>query len=149
MVVRRIWTWWLVEYMTLASLEIHSCKPLTKIFILSAWELDCPGWVLVVYGSGMWGDAISVCPRVMWATEPWSEGVTCGTDSLFGVLDRFCFSRSTEKWLLLIWRNNMDIRRWRTRTVTSLSGRTPLSTMIFMIRLQKGRHIHAAIFPIV
>ena len=135
--------------MTLASPEIRSCKPLTKIFNLSAWELDYLGWVLVICGSGMWGDVISVCPRVMWATEPWSEGVTCGTNSLFGVLDRFCFSRLAEKWLLLIWRNNMDIRHWWTRTVTSLGGRTHLSTMIFMIRLQKGRHIHAAVFPIV
>ena len=139
--------------MALESPEIHSCKPLTKIVNLSAWELDCHGWVLVVCGLGMWGDVVSVCPRVVWATEPWPKGVTCGTDLLFGVLVGFCFSRSTEEWLLLIWRDTKVIGIWRNMIVPSLGGRTPLSTMIFTIRLQKGRHIcaaiYAAIFPIV
>jgi len=111
-----------------------------------------PGWVLVVCSSKMWGDVVSVCPGVVWAAKPWPEGVTCGTDSLFGVLDGFYFSHLAEEWLLLIWRDTMDIGHWRTRIVPYL-GRRIFSTMIFMIRLQKGRHIHAAIrvavFPIV
>ena len=57
----------------------------------------------------MRGDAILVCPLVVWATEPWPKGVTCGIDSLFGVLDGFFFSCSAEEWLLLIWKDNMDI----------------------------------------
>ena len=40
MVVRRIWTWLLVEYMTLARLEMRLCNPLTKVVNLSEWELD-------------------------------------------------------------------------------------------------------------
>ena len=89
----------------------------------------------------------------MRAVKPWPEGVTYGTYSLFGVLDGFCFSCLAEEWFLLIQRDNMDIGRWRTRIVPSLGGRTPLSTMIFMMRLRKGRHICATVlatvFPIV
>ena len=139
--------------MTFANPKICSCKPLTKTVNLSAWELDCLGWMLVDCGLGMWGDAVSVCPRAVWAAEPWPEWVICGIDSLFGVLNRFCFSHSTEEWLLLIWKDNMDIGHWQTRIVPSLGGWTPLSTTIFMMRLQKGRHVHAAVcaavFPIV
>ena len=117
------------------------------------WELDSHGWMLVDCGLGVWGDAVSVCLGVVWATVQWPEGVACGKDSLFGVLDRFCFSRLAEGWLLLIWRDTRDIRHWRTKIVPSFGGQTHLRTMIFIIRLQKGRHIRAAvrlaIFPIV
>ena len=122
-------------------------KPSIKVVNLSAWELDCPGWVLFICSAGVWGDAVSVCLGVVWAAEQWLEGVACGKDSLFGVLDRFCFFRLLEEWLLPIWRDTRDIGHWQTRIIPSFDGRTPLSTMIFMIRLQKGRHICAAVHP--
>ena len=81
--------------MTFANPKIRSCKPLTKTVNLSAWELDCLGWLLVVCGLGMWGDVVSVCPRAVWAAEPWPKGVTCGIDSLFGVLDGIISRRVT------------------------------------------------------
>ena len=84
---------------------------------------------------GVWGDVVLVCLGVVWVAEQWLEGVACGKDSLFGVLDRFCFFRLVEEWLLLIWRDTRDIGHWQTRIIPSFDGRTPLSTMIFMIRL--------------
>ena len=114
-----------------------SSIPLIKILNLSTWELDCTCWVLVVYSSGVCGDAVSV-------VEPWLEEVAWGKDSLLGTL---------EKWLLLAWRGTMDIGWRRTNIFSSFGGWTLLSTMIFMRMLQKGRHvratIHAAVFPIV
>ena len=119
-------------------------KPSIKVVNLSAWELDCPGWVLFICSAGVWGDAVSVCLEVVWAVEPWPEEVAWGTDSLFGIL---------EEWLLLILRDAMDNGRWRTSIFPSPGGRTPSSIMIFMRRLRKGRHVHAtisvAVFPIV
>ena len=128
--------------MTFSNPEICSCKPSIKVVNLSAWELNCSGQVLVVYSSGVKGDAVSVCLEVVWIAEPWLEGEAWGVDSLFGIF---------EEWL--IWRDAMDNGHWRTSIFPSLGGRTPSSTMIFMRRLQKGRHvcaaIHAAFFPIV
>ena len=86
------------------------------------------------------------------AAEQWPKGVSCGKESLFGVLKGLCFPRSVEEWLLLSWRDTRDIGHWRSKVVPSFGGRTPLSTKIFTMRLQNGRHICAtnrlAVFPI-
>ena len=152
MVVRRIWTWLLVEYMTLARLEIRLCNPSTKVVNLSEWELDGPHWVLVDCGSRVWGNAVSECPGIVGAADH-CLGVACWEESLFGFLEGLCFALSVEEWLLLIWREINDIRHWWNKIVPSFGGQTPLRTMIFMTRLQKGRHIFAtdrlAVFPMV
>ena len=139
--------------MTLARPEIRLCKPSTKVFNLSEWELVGPGWVLVDCGSGVWGNAVLRCPRIVGAAEGCPEGVACGEESLFGVLEGLCFPRLAEEWLLLIWRGVKDIGRWRSKIVPSFGGRIPLRTVILMTRLQKGRHIcaaeHLVVFPIV
>ena len=139
--------------MTLARLEIHSCNLSTKVVNLSKWELDGPSWVLVDWGSGMCGNSISVCSRVVRAATRCSEGMAWCDDLPFRVLDGLCFVLSAEEWLLLIWRELSDIGRWRNKIVPSFGGRTPLRTMIFMTRLQKGRNIFTvdrpAIFPMV
>ena len=135
--------------MAFASPETRSCKFSTKIMNRLTWELDCPGWVLAVWGSEMWGDVVSVCPGVVWAAKPWPEWVTCWIDSFLGVVDKFCFLHSAEEWLLLFWREAMDIGRWRTMIFPSFGRRTPSCFMIFMKRLLKERHIHAVVFPIV
>ena len=96
------WQWGAFELgylwkMTFVSPDTRLCKPLTKMVNRSAWELDWPGWVPTVRGSGIWEDVV----LVLGATNPWPEWVTCWTDSSFGGVDRFCFFCSAEEWLLL------------------------------------------------
>ena len=139
--------------MTLARLEIHLCNPSTKVVNLSKWELDGPDRVLVDWGLRMWGNAVLICPGIVGVADHCLEGVACWEDSLFGVLEGLCFVLSAEEWLLLIWSEINDIIRWQSKIVHSFGGWTPLRTMIFMTRLQKGRHILAAdqlaVFPMV
>ena len=137
MAVRRIWTWFLVA---VSNPKICLCKPSIKVLNLSAWELDCTCWVLTIYSSRVRGDVVSVCPDVVWVAEPWPEGVARGKDSLLGAL---------EEWLLLAWRDTMDIGQRLTSIFSSFGGWTSSRTMIFMRRLQKGRHVRATVFPIV
>ena len=77
--------------------------------------------------------------------EAWEE------DPLFGDLEGFFFALSTEEWTLLLWSEYKEIEPWRGKSVPSLEGWMPLWVMIFMMRLQKGRHVlavdHPAILP--
>ena len=139
----------MVEYMTLARLQMCLCNPLTKVVNLSEWELDGPGWMLVDWGSRLWGNSVSVCSRIVGAVDRCLEGVVYWEDSLFGVLEGLCFVLLVEEWLLLIWSEINDIGRWWSKIVPSFGGWTSLRTMIFMTRLQKGRHILAADQPAV
>ena len=125
MVVRRIWTWLVVKYRTFSNLEICKCRLSNKIPNMSSWWLDCSCWVLVVYSSGVMGEAISVCTDV---AKPWPDGVAWGKDSLLGAL---------EEWLLLSWRDIMD-NGWRRASIfPCVGGRTPSRTMIFIRNYKK------------
>ena len=101
----------------------------------------------------MWGNAISVCLGIVGVANRCSEGVACWEDSLFGVLEGLSFVLLAEEWLLHIWSEINDIGHWRSKIVPSFGGQTTLRTMIFITRLQKGRHIlvanQPAVFPLV
>ena len=108
---------------------------------LSAWGLDCICWLLVGYNSRVIWGIVAVCTCVF---DSWAYGVAKEMCSLFGVLD---------EWLLLAWRDIMDIGRRRFNIFPSDGGLTPSRSMIFMMRPQNEIHAcvadRAAIFPMI
>ena len=87
------------------------------------------------------GEAVSVCTGV---AKPWPNEVAWRKGSLLGAL---------EEWLLLAWKEIMDSGQRRSIFFLSVGGLTPLRTMIFITRLQKGMHVRvtdrAVVFPMI
>ena len=108
---------------------------------LSTWGPDCSSWLLVGCNSRVTGEIVAVCTSV---SDPWADVVAGDICSLFGFW---------EEWLLLAWRDTMDIGRGWLIIFPSDGGLTPLRSTIFMMRLQNGIHARvadlAAVFPMV
>ena len=139
--MRCIWTWLLVEWRTFSSPKIRRCKLSNKVPNMSAWGPDCSCRVLVVCSSRVKGETVLVHIGV---AESWPDGMEWVNWSLLGAL---------KEWVLLAWRVIMDIGRGRGTIFPSVGGWTPSRCMIFMMRLQKGIHVHVtdrvAVFPMV
>ena len=109
--------------------------------------------MLVDCSSRVLENIVSGCPWIMGAGDRCSKGVACWEGSLFGVLEGLCFALSAKKMTLAQLEWHHEYWSLRSKIVPSFGGWTPLRTMIFMTRLQKGRHIRAtnrlSIFPMV
>ena len=108
---------------------------------LFAWGSDYTGWLLVSCNSGVTNEIVAVYTCV---SDSWAYGVVGDMCSFFGVLD---------EWLLLAWRDIMDIGRGQFIIFPSDGGLTPSRSIIFMMRLQNGIHAYvanrAAVFPMI